>query len=38
MKEPKSYFVFDGAGKAQTVRLTVPGRKAAEKLGDDLNQ
>jgi hypothetical protein len=38
IKEQKSDFVFDGAGKSQALSLTVPGRKAAEKLAADLNK
>lgn len=38
IKGEKADFLFDGAGKSQTVSLTVPGRKAAEKLASELNK
>jgi hypothetical protein len=38
IKNQKADFLFDGSGKSQTVALTVPGRKAAERLAADLNK
>jgi hypothetical protein len=38
IKEQKGDFVFGGSGGSQTVSLTVPGRKAADKLATELNK
>lgn len=36
LKDDKASFVFGGSGKKQTLKLTVPGAKAAAKLAADL--
>jgi hypothetical protein len=38
IKDQKADFVFEGSGGSQSVTLTVPGRKAAEKIAADLNK
>ncbi|WP_428249104.1 hypothetical protein [Ferrovibrio sp.] len=37
LKSEKDAFIFGGGTKSQTVKLTVPGRKRAEALANELN-
>ncbi len=36
LKDQREIFVFGGGPKSQTLKLTVPGRKRAEQLADEL--
>jgi hypothetical protein len=37
LKAEKGTFILGGSGKKQTLKLTVPGMKAAARLVDELN-
>ena len=36
MKSQKEYFIISGSGNAQTIKLTIPGKKKAKELADGL--